>query len=83
MYLRETTYTKCFDKQIDVIDSEKPNGAYKAVPNSRWLEINGKELLEENEAYQSILAFFEKEYRYTKELLDTLKRSTNKLNGKI
>jgi Fic family protein len=26
-----------------VIDSEKPNGAYKVVPNGRWIEIEGKD----------------------------------------
>jgi len=26
-----------------VIDSEKPNGAYKAVPNGRWIERDGKD----------------------------------------
>jgi len=27
-----------------VIDSEKPNGAYKAVPNGRWIEQEGKDV---------------------------------------
>ena len=27
-----------------VIDSEKPNGAYKAVPNGRWIEQDGKDV---------------------------------------
>lgn len=26
-----------------VIDSEKPNGAYKVVPNGRWVEVDGKD----------------------------------------
>jgi len=73
---------------LPIVISNKNRQTYiKLLSNynltSPQLDVNTKELLEENEAYQSILAFFEKEYRYTKELLSTLKRSTNKLNGKI
>jgi len=33
--------------------------------------------------YQKLLMFFEEEYSNTEELLDTLQRSKNKLNGNI
>jgi len=51
--------------------------------STKALDKESDVLIEENSEYEELLSFFEEEYLNTEELLDTLKSSKHKLNGKI
>ena len=51
--------------------------------NAKKLDKSSEKLIDENDAYQKLLVFFEEEYSNTEELLVALQRSKNKLNGNI
>ena len=51
--------------------------------STKALDKESDVLIEENSEYEELLSFFEEEYLNTEELLDALKSSKHKLNGKI